>query len=107
MAQGRGGKEKRRKLGIKKNKTKKPQKMNKNEQKLRVAWLVCLGFFSPPLPICNGFCRDIKIKEGEIGSKSLSSFSGSRKHHWHLSLGRARTTPFLAVVKAGFSLKSS
>lgn len=42
-------------------------------------------FFFPPFPICNGFCSDIKTKKREMGSKSLSSFAGGRKHHWHLS----------------------
>lgn len=35
------------------------------------------GFFS--FPICEGFCRDIKIKKREIGSKRLCRFTGSRK----------------------------
>lgn len=72
------------------------KKHNKNEQKLRVAWLACLGFvFFPPFPICDGFCSDIKTKKREMGSKSLSGFAGSRKHRWHLSLGRPRTARFL------------
>lgn len=64
-----------------------------------------VGFFFP-FPICKGFCRDIKIKKREIGSKRLSRFACSRKYCWHLSLGRPRTTRFLAIVKGGFSLKS-
>lgn len=35
------------------------------------------GFFS--FQICEGFCRDIKIKKREIGSKRLSRFACSRK----------------------------
>lgn len=90
----------------KEKREKKKKELTKTEGGLAGVFGVCFSLFFP-FPICNGFCRDIKIKKREIGSKSLSGFAGSSKYHWHLSLGRPSTARLLAIVKAGFSLKSS